>query len=123
MDDETADDVAEHGTAPDGRREKSESEALPVVRRGSRDHRLGGGSRSCASGCGEAKENEHARRGDITHAWIDERRYERTAQQHGLDAETVGEKAPDRHENRIGHRSEKVEQRDVESEIMLVDDM
>ena len=40
VDDEAADDVAEHGAAPDGRRKKAEGEALPVVRRGSRDHRL-----------------------------------------------------------------------------------
>jgi len=123
MDDEAADDVAEHGTAPDGCRKEAEREALSIVRRRSRDHRLGSGSRSCASGCGETEENQHARRGDIAHAWVDESRHECAAQKHGLDTEAVGEEAPDGHENRIGHRPEEVEQRDVEGEIMLVDDM
>ena len=120
MDDEAADDVAEHGAAPDGRRKKAEGEALPVVRRGSRDHRLGGGSRSRAGGCGEPQENQHGGSRDIAHARVDESRHERAAQQHGLDAETVGQEAPDGHEDRVGHRAEEVEEGDVEGEVMLV---
>ena len=109
VDDESADNISQHGAAPDSCGQDTLSKALFVVGSIAGDHHLTCRRGSGTGGSHESQKNQPAGGWNVCHQRKHPAGDKSSPQKHGLHTEPVGKHSPDRTENCIGKRSEKVE--------------